>query len=201
MTPLPTEIDRIIEKRTTNEQLVAFMSDPENNPLKSAKLEEKLKRINVADNLIQHHGSRERVLQMLQFKFDYSRSSAIRDYKDAKSVFGSLSFNHKGYERAFWYESVKAQALKAAEEKDFKAYERLAALAFKLAEFDKEEIDLPQEDLTPHQFIFTDDPTILGIERLPNLEERKKRLWAKQKREEMGFEDVEEAEVMSEDEN
>lgn len=162
----PDELEKIIEfMETRDEQLL------------TPWLIEKLERVGTADSLIQKHGSRKRVIEMMRIKYpDLSEASLIRDFYDAKKVFNTQSLREKEYDREMWYQWTLQMAAKAKETNDFKAFEKMGHLAYKFGQFYLEEDDDPQAKIEPHNIEITFDLDLLGVPEIKHLDMKKKKL-------------------------
>ena len=79
----------------------------------------------------------------------------------------------------------------AKKRKDTKTMERAASSYAKYNRVDVEDEQvMPYDQIVVQPFTATDDPSVLGIKPIPNIEERIKELIAKYRRESMDIEDV-----------
>lgn len=189
--------NNLLEKYSRDPELMdklqAFLVDPEKNEkLLPPKLVEKLNRLNAADSLIRKLGTREKVVERLRILYpELSDHSLFLDYRDAKAFFGSQSFKQKGYDRQMWYDWCIEMAQKAKAANDCKGFNQAAQMAYKFGQFYLEDDDAnPIVNLEPHTIILTNDPSILGIEKVTNLEEKKKLLFKKLKKKENAWDDL-----------
>lgn len=182
----------ILGKNTSVEEIIAYLQDPEKHPLQSIKMQERLDRIIAIDGLNRLYKRAHKVIQMHMHRFGVSFSTAKRDYYEMQRVLNNFSTFSKEYERSFIMEWIKEEAAKASAEGNFKDFNALMKTYHMYGQFDQEEIELPQQNLEAHTIELTDDVTLLNIERLPNLEERKRKLFVKQQKKSQGFDDVEE---------
>lgn len=196
---MANDLSTRIHKKTEIETLVAHIQNPAENPLPTKKLEERLHRVNVADNLIQKYVNRNKVLDMLKFKFNYSRRSAERDYYDSKKIFGSMRMVEKKYDRVLYYEKFNQLGLKCADQGKHKEAFHYFNLAYKYGQLWMTDDDLPQHLVEPHTIILTDNPELLGLERIKNLKAKKSQIKKKLKKKKSFFD--EDAVIINEKQN
>lgn len=151
----------------------------------SPKQEFKLERLILADRFTYLHKSRKDAIAFLMEYMKhhpaadgYSERTAERDYYDAQVVFGYARKFDKTYKRNFYINWIEEKMVHM----DDREFNRAMTNLIKLGGFEKEDVDPPQKDLRLHDIILTYDPTLLGLERIPDLEEKKKQLLAKKKK-------------------
>lgn len=165
----------------------------------------KLERLMLADRFTYQYKTRKQVVAFLMayMKEDdratsYSERTAERDYYDAQLVFGHARKFDKVYKRNFYINWIEERMAKM----DDREFNRAMANLIKLGGFEKEDVEPPQKDLRLHDIVLTYDPSLLGLEKVENLEEKKKMLLRKKRlRKQMNFAaEFEKAELEKEDE-
>ncbi len=186
----------ILDKATNREKLISILQNedgPDN--IQCPKLREKFDRIMYVDQMNRRYKSPSKVWAMQKHRFGISNSSAKRDYYEMMQIMGNIKNFSKEYERDLMLNWIKEMMVRADAQDDFKNFNALQKTYFLYGQFDKEDVDLPQQNIEPHNMELTSDITILGLEPIPNLEAKRKALMAKRKKTSMKAEDVEYTEV------
>jgi len=106
-----------------------------------------------------------------------SRSQAYRDIVNIKSVLGNVKNATKEWHRFTVIETLKDAIKRAKAKKDYYGMIMAADKLGKYTKLDKEEAEeIPWHEIIPPEFEPTDDVTVLGLEKIPNLSERRKKL-------------------------
>lgn len=128
-------------------------------------------------------------------RFKVSRPTAYSDLAVIKTLLPELSKTAREFHRWRYNEMILETYSTAKLKGDTRTMEKAATSYAKYNEVDnfKEEVDLA--DLMPQQFIPSMDPRLLGIEPIPDLKERQKKLLEKYSRETADIADVDFEEV------
>jgi hypothetical protein len=117
------------------------------------------------------------IVQYIENEFSRSQTQAYRDIAIIKQVLGNIKNASKEWHRYMVIETLK-EALAMAKRKN--NYIGMIIAADKLGKYtklDKEEAEeIPWADIVPPTFEPTDDITVLGLDKIPNLTERRKQL-------------------------
>lgn len=128
-------------------------------------------------------------------RFGVTRPTAYSDLATLQALIPQLAKTARDFHRWRSAEMILDTYAMAREKKDTRIMEKAAADYMKLfrADDDREEIDL--SDITPQPFVPTMDPRVLGIEPLPNLRERKRKLLEQLTREVADVRDIDYEEI------
>jgi len=138
---------------------------------------------------------REFVAEVCQ-RHGIHRTTAYSDLAVVKSLLPMLGSASRDFHRWRTNEMLIATYKMAEKRKDSKTMERAASAYGKLNGVDKEdENSLPYEDIVPQHFTATDDPRVLGIEPIPNIQEKISAMIQKYRAETIDIEDIEYEEV------
>lgn len=109
--------------------------------------------------------------------YQISRPTAYDDLKILKTLLPSMSDMSKDFHRWRFNEMVLESFRSAKMSGNFKGMERAAATYARYNRVDEiEKTDVPVDEIVPQPFVATDDPSVLGIEPLPNIRERQRQL-------------------------
>lgn len=138
---------------------------------------------------------REFVAEVCQ-RHDISRVTAYSDLAILKTLLPSLAIASRDFHRWRYNEMILATYKMAGKRKDTKTMERAASSYAKYNRVDLEdEQAMPYDMIVPQPFTATDDPRVLGIEPIPNIQKRIDRMIEKYRKETLDIEDVEFEEV------
>jgi hypothetical protein len=141
----------------------------------SFQLQEKVKRIRAIYTIyIQYPLKKEKEIcdmMMLQFKID--RSTVYEDIKLAKQLIGDFATSSKPWHR-FKLNAMLDKAYDMAVKKQNPIAVSMVADKYgKYNQLDKEESErYPWEEIAVQQFEITSDPTVIGIQPVPNIKEK-----------------------------
>ena len=131
---------------------------------------------------------REFVAEVMQ-RHDISKVTAYSDLAIVKALLPMMSTASRDFHRWRTNEMLIA-TYKMAEKR--KTMERAATAYGKLNRIDLEdEQAMPYDKIVPQPFTATDDPRVLGIEPIPNINEKISQMIEKYRRETIDIEDVE----------
>ena len=134
---------------------------------------------------------REFVAEVMQ-RHDISKVTAYSDLAIVKALLPMLSTASRDFHRWRTNEMLIATYKMAEKRKDSKTMERAATAYGKLNRIDLEdEQAMPYDKIVPQPFTATDDPRVLGIEPIPNINEKISQMIEKYRRETIDIEDVE----------
>ena len=134
---------------------------------------------------------REFVAEVMQ-RHDISKVTAYSDLAIVKALLPMLSTASRDFHRWRTNEMLIATYKMAEKSKDSKTMERAATAYGKLNRIDLEdEQAMPYDKIVPQPFTATDDPRVLGIEPIPNINEKISQMIEKYRRETIDIEDVE----------
>lgn len=113
------------------------------------------------------------IILHLQNQFGIERSAAYEDLRLIKDLLGSINKQSKDWHRfRFNYRNEKAYNM-AELQQDPIAMDKCNNTYGKYNQLDKEEVQrIPWEEIIPQLYEATDDPTVLGIKRIPNIREK-----------------------------
>ena len=133
---------------------------------------------------------REFVAELLQ-RHDISKVTAYADLAIVKSLLPTLATASRDFHRWRFNEMILSTFKMAEKRKDTKTMERAASAYGKLNRIDVEdEQAVPYDMIVLQPFTATDDPRVLGIEPIPNLQEKISALITKYRAETIDIEDV-----------
>lgn len=124
-------------------------------------------------------------------RFAVSRPTAYSDLRILKTLLPHLSQASKDFSRWRYNQMILETYDKAKNRSDTRTMERAASSFARynnLDQEDKQEVDVDQ--LATQPFIATDDPSVLGIKKIPNIRERQKKLLEKYLQESADIEDI-----------
>jgi len=138
--------------------------------------------------------SERKLINYLVNEHSYSKSMAYKDVGTVKVLLGNVRNATKEWQR-YKLIAILDRAIELAEaKKDVKNMILAADKLGKYTQLDKEDsIRIPYDEIVPQNFEITGDVSVLGIEPIPNLQERQKRM-----REKYTGGTVEDAEILSE---
>lgn len=138
---------------------------------------------------------REFVAEVCQ-RHDISRVTAYSDLAILKTLLPALATASRDFHRWRYNEMILATYKMAEKRKDTKTMERAASSYAKYNRVDLEdEQAMPYDMIVPQPFTATDDPRVLGIEPIPNIQKRIDEMIDKYRKETIDIEDVEFEEV------
>ena len=125
-------------------------------------------------------------------RHDISKVTAYSDLAIVKALLPMMSMASRDFHRWRTNEMLIATYKMAEKRKDSKTMERAATAYGKLNRIDLEdEQAMPYDKIVPQPFTATDDPRVLGIEPIPNINEKISQMIEKYRRETIDIEDVE----------
>ena len=134
---------------------------------------------------------REFVAEVMQ-RHDISKVTAYSDLAIVKALLPMMSTASRDFHRWRTNEMLIATYKMAEKRKDSKTMERAATAYGKLNRIDLEdEQAMPYDKIVPQPFTATDDPRVLGIEPISNINEKISQMIEKYRRETIDIEDVE----------
>ncbi|MCH5346148.1 MAG: hypothetical protein J1E63_03505 [Muribaculaceae bacterium] len=138
---------------------------------------------------------REFVNEVCQ-RHEISKVTAYSDLAIVKTLLPTLGQASRDFHRWRTNEMLMNTFKMAQKRKDTKTMERAATAYGKLNRVDLEdEQAMPYDMIVPQQFTATDDPRVLGIEPIPNIQEKISSMIEKYRKETIDIEDVEFEEV------
>lgn len=138
---------------------------------------------------------REFVAEVCQ-RHDISRVTAYSDLAILKTLLPQLATASRDFHRWRYNEMILVTYKMAEKRKDTKTMERAASSYAKYNRVDLEdEQAMPYDMIVPQPFTATDDPRVLGIEPIPNIQKRIDEMIDKYRKEIIDIEDVEFEEV------
>lgn len=138
---------------------------------------------------------REFVAEVCQ-RHDISRVTAYSDLAILKTLLPGLATASRDFHRWRYNEMILATYKMAEKRKDTKTMERAASSYAKYNRVDLEdEQAMPYDMIVPQPFTATDDPRVLGIEPIPNIQDKIAAMIQKYRAETIDIEDVEFEEV------
>ena len=124
------------------------------------------------------------------------RTTAYNDLAVVKALLPMLGSASRDFHRWRTNEMLVATYKMAEKRKDTKTMERAATAYGKLNRVDLEdEQAMPYDMIVPQHFTATDDPRVLGIEPIPNIQAKIDKMIEKYRKETIDIEDVEFEEV------
>lgn len=125
-------------------------------------------------------------------RFGVTRPTAYSDLAVIKALLPLLDKSTKEFHRWRFVEMILRTFEVAEKRKDARTMERAAATYAKFTKVDAEEsIDIPIDQILVQPFIATDDPSVLGIKKIPNIRERQRKLLEKYMQEVPDIQDIE----------
>ena len=138
---------------------------------------------------------REFVAELCQ-RHDISKVTAYADLAIVKTLLPTLATASRDFHRWRFNEMILATYKMAEKRKDTKTMERAASSYAKHNRIDLEdEQAMPYDMIVPQPFTATDDPRVLGIEPIPNIQEKISAMIQKYRAETIDIEDVQFEEV------
>lgn len=126
------------------------------------------------------HFSDIKIILFLKNAFGISKSQAHRDVQNIKYLLGNVKNASKDWYRHMVIEMCRKAYVMAEVKRDPKAMALAADKIGKYAKLDKDEQEeLPWEQLIPPNFEPVADVTVLGIEKIPNIEQHRQTLRSK----------------------
>lgn len=133
---------------------------------------------------------REFVAEVMQ-RHQISKVTAYADLRILKDLLPAFSQASHDFHRWRYNEMILSTYRMAEKRKDTKTMEKAATSYGKFNRVDLEdEQTIPYDKIVPQQFTATDDPRTLGIEPIPNIQEKISAMIAKYRAESMDIEDV-----------
>ena len=134
---------------------------------------------------------REFVNEVCQ-RHEISKVTAYSDLAIVKTLLPTLGQASRDFHRWRASEMLMSTFKMAEKRKDTKTMERAATSYGKMHRVDiEDEIEMPYDKIVPQHFTATSDPRPLGIEPIPNLQEKIDAMIAKYRKETIDIEDVE----------
>lgn len=146
-------------------------------PLEQARLE-RLKAVFarwMANPLIADFQMRDYIVT----QFSVGRAQAYRDIVLTKALFGSAPKTDKEFQRARANRILEKAyaAAEAGDAKQAKALTKIAETLIKANQLDEQDDNtLPWDQIIPQDESFSVDPSVIGIEKVPGVEERARKL-------------------------
>lgn len=138
---------------------------------------------------------REFVAELCQ-RHDISKVTAYADLAIVKTLLPTLATASRDFHRWRFNEMILATYKMAEKRKDTKTMERAASSYAKHNRIDiEDEQAMPYDMIVPQPFTATDDPRVLGIEPIPNIQEKISTMIQKYRAETIDIEDVQFEEV------
>ena len=138
---------------------------------------------------------REFVAELCQ-RHDISKVTAYADLAIVKTLLPTLATTSRDFHRWRFNEMILATYKMAEKRKDTKTMERAASSYAKHNRIDiEDEQAMPYDMIVPQPFTATDDPRVLGIEPIPNIQEKISAMIQKYRAETIDIEDVQFEEV------
>lgn len=138
---------------------------------------------------------REFVAELCQ-RHDISKVTAYADLAIVKTLLPTLATASRDFHRWRFNEMILATYKMAEKRKDTKTMERAASSYAKHNRIDiEDEQAMPYDMIVPQPFTATDDPRVLGIEPIPNIQQRIAEMIDKYRKETIDIEDVQFEEV------
>lgn len=138
---------------------------------------------------------KEFVAEVVQ-RFKIHRTTAYSDLNVVKSLLPMLGSSSRDFHRWRTNEMLIATYRMAEKRKDTKTMEKAASAYGKLNRIDLEdEQAMPYDLIVPQPFTATDDPRVLGIKPIPNIQAKIDALIEKYRKETIDIEDVDFEEV------
>lgn len=133
---------------------------------------------------------REFVAELCQ-RHDISKVTAYADLAIVKTLLPTIATASRDFHRWRFNEMILATYKMAEKRKDTKTMERAASSYAKHNRIDLEdEQAMPYDMIVPQPFTATDDPRVLGIEPIPNIQEKISAMIQKYRAETIDIEDV-----------
>ena len=131
-------------------------------------------------------------VEEIMARYSISRSSAYADLAIIKARLPILSQASRDFHRWRYNEMILETYQMAKKRKDTKTMEKAASSYAKYNRIDLEdEQAVPYELIVVQPFTATDDPTVLGIKPIPNLQDKIHQLIDKYRKETIDIEDIE----------
>jgi hypothetical protein len=125
-------------------------------------------------------------------RYGVSKTLAYDDLRVIKSVLPHITQASRDYHRWKYNEMILETYQMAKKRKDTKTMEKAASSYAKFNRIDLEdEQAVPYDLIVVQPFTATDDPSVLGIKPIPNIQEKIQKMIAKYRAETLDIEDVE----------
>lgn len=125
-------------------------------------------------------------------RYGMEKSIAYDDLRILKTVLPLVTEASRDYHRWKYNEMILETYQMAKKRKDTKTMERAATSYAKFNNVNVEdEASVPYDKIVVQPFVATDDPTVLGIKPIPNIEQKITALIAKYRAESMDIDDIE----------
>jgi len=176
-----TAVSPIVGRETENvEKIIEYLTLGADSVKLTDKEKEKLSRYFFAYDLLIQKKSRHEAANRLEAKFGISKSQAYRDIFNAQYVVSSsISIDAKFYE-AFLLDAIIETIRLAANKGDLRAKaqaERNLAIVLGYPKNDSNQIK--PEMLSQNILVINSDPKTIGLEKIPNVEQKVKKLMDK----------------------
>ena len=170
-----------------------YTSEAELTKLYPADICQKILRVRALHQyMLSNPGARDStIVRECTGRFGVSRPVAYDDLSILKTLLPHITQASKDFHRWRYNEMVLQTYEMARLRGDVRTMERAAASLAKYNNIDQEQkSDIPVDQIIPQPFIATDDPSVLGINALPNIRERQRQLLEKYTKETADIEDI-----------
>lgn len=124
-------------------------------------------------------------------RFSVSKPTAYSDLRILKILLPMISEASKDFHRWRYLEMILLTFEMSRKRGDTRSMERAATSYAKYTKIDEEEkSDIPVDQIIPQQFIATDDPSVLGIKKIPNIRQKQQELIEKYTKESADIQDI-----------
>ena len=143
-------------------------------------------------------------IEVIKSRYDLQSYQAHEDLRVIKYILPNITQGSRDYHRWKYNEMILETYKMAKRNKDTKTMERAASSYARFNRVDVEEVkELPYDMIVVQPFTATNDPSVLGIKPIPNIEDKIKSLIEKYRAESLDIDDIgyEEADLLPEDED
>lgn len=154
----------------------------------------RIKRLHHAYNFVLGHpaATDKDIVNEIMTSFKVQRSAAYSDLTYIKLITPMLGEASRNYHRWRTNEMLLETYAMAKRRKDTRTMEKAASSYAKYNRVDiEDETKIPYDEIVIQPFTATDDPTVLGIKPIQNINQKKKELLEKYRKESIDIEDVE----------
>lgn len=117
------------------------------------------------------------VVSHLMHEYNVSQSTAYEDIRLVKQLLGDVNEAKKSFHRWKFNAAIGELISNCRKEGDYKNLNKALATYAKYNQLEQpDEKEIPYEDIVVQPFDVVDDPTILGVDRVPNLDAKIKAL-------------------------